>query len=166
MKMKIVAELLKGWNLVGIPWHLKDESKKASKLFDLKPGERIWHLDREAEKWIPTDMANYKVSIGLGYWVWKNESCNVEAEIENNPIFVPPTIPLKKGWNMIALVMNNHSVPVESAVGYMGDVADLVCTWNGSKFIFWFRPDGHNELEIMEPWKGYWINVLEDIVWI
>ena len=165
---KVEIKLEAGWNQVGVTDVLAEEWKKADKLFNIQRGEVVWYLDRESERW--ELWVGKEVEVGRGYFVWKNKSCEVEAELayEESPT-APPTLPpeiqLRKGWNLIAPIMIDKPYPVGSIAASLGDVVEMVCWWNGRKYLFWFL-SGRGELVYMEPWKGYWIKVKEDCVWV
>ena len=137
---EISVENQEGWNLVGLPVYVSDDSYQSvfpgsieNTLFSFSDG--TYTLEDE-------------LILGEGYWLRFSEDQNDTLIGECMDDF---TISMYEGWNLISVV--SHPVSVDDIVDTDGIIID------GTVFGF---SGGYYEPTIIEPGKGYWVRCYND----
>ena len=126
-----------GWNLISVPT-LPENASAAAVLSEVEYYALF--------SWTGT---NYEAvntfEPGVGYWLFVAEDINIPvtgASIETIDLTLSP------GWNMIG--GPNDAINVEG----LSSEYYYICTWDGSGYI---------EASLVEPCKGYWIAVANEL---
>ncbi len=163
--------LQQGWNLISIPINIENTNLDA--FLDKISGkyESIWSWDTQNE-WkkhiynAPSWLNDLKtIQPGKGYWIKMFNQANIDIsgqEINNK------SIQLYKGWNLIGfnsltqMTVNNALLSItgyyNSIWGYDPQISD----W---KKLIVGAPNQVNNLSILKPGEGYWIDAKNNIVW-
>lgn len=161
-----------GWNLISIPVQLNDSSREA--VLQSVDGQysAIWAYDAVLCEWSryivdgPGFLNNFEtVKPGKGYWLEMSEAAVLEIDgdtVSNEPV------PLNQGWNLVGY-NSVTSQPLAEALRSINGKYDAVWTYL-AKVGEWQRfivdgPDFLNNLEQMQPGKGYWIDANIDCIW-
>ena len=167
-----MIEMESGWNLISIPVQLPDNTLDAA--FQPIAGQysSVWAYDAENSKWERyvvggPDFLNSLETIeqGRGYWVQMADSAILTVGGQRA---VDEPIQLKLGWNLVGY----NSATAQSLEDALSSVAgnySSVWTYDATTGE-WKRhvvggPGFLNNLETMEPGRGYWIDVVVDCIW-
>ena len=150
-----------GWNLISLP--LKPDNNSINSVLggiqgkwtDVSIYDNVWaYKSYYLGGWFGNLST---MDAGRGYWLWVNESVNLQVYGEQ----VPLNISLHSGWNMIGVT---HALNVsELDLDYDKLVAhdpDLRVSYRMNYKGVWFS----RNLDEMVPGKGYWIHMLKDEV--
>ena len=108
--------LSKGWNLISLsvqPANMMIDSVFASiqsKLVSVKSNDAFYLAGQ------PKEFNNLTLSVGTAYWVQVNTADSIH--ITGTTQSTPPTLNLKKGWNMVSFSFTNNTT-LEKAFGSM-----------------------------------------------
>ncbi|NIS81748.1 MAG: hypothetical protein GTO14_16420 [Anaerolineales bacterium] len=161
-----------GWNLVSIPEEPADTDPAAVLASIVGSYDQVYAFDGcdPADPWKLYDPANpgsndlLAIDHTIGFWV----DMTTEDVLEVSGTAYPSTdIPLCEGWNLIgyplaqalpvAGVLNNIEGKYSRVFGY--DLADGDDPWEVYDVA---APDWANDLQMMQPGRGYWILATED----
>ncbi|MFC1717049.1 PKD domain-containing protein [Candidatus Poribacteria bacterium] len=165
------AELAIGWNLISINIRPADMSiEQALSAIDGKY-DALWTYDTGSVEWqrydlnSPPFLNNLKeIRPGAGYWINMTEFGVLMVQGAQ-----PDTaITLESGWNLVGYNYQSAK-PVEEVMSSIRGKYNLVWTYDAHASL-WLRytPDGQsflNNLEFMQPGRGYWIDAKERCVW-
>ncbi len=136
--MEASLELEEGWNLISIPFMLHDDSVSSV----LRDVDGCLVLSAEGSSFRPVD----HFEVGSGYFVYV--PCDLNITLRGSPV-VGSGLALRAGWNMIG--GPDHSVLASDVFpGFY-----QILTWDGEEFA---------SVDYLEPYKGYWVLILEDTV--
>lgn len=95
------VELQQGWNLVGIPRRLAEESNTASVFSGIdSAGRSIWTYRADDGGW--KDLAADSRLMPLdGYFIYSAHPATVSLAYSVDPLQVPPVKDLTAGWNLV-----------------------------------------------------------------
>lgn len=96
-----IIELQTGWNLVGIPRRLSEETNKASVFSGIdSAGRSIWTYNSDAGGW--KDLTAEDTLMPLdGYFIYSAKPENISLSYSIDPLQVPPVKDLTAGWNLV-----------------------------------------------------------------
>jgi len=193
-------ELCEGWNLVSVPWHLDDPTPAGAfgpawaygtvgyggitKAYYYTGGTygtwKYTALNPVTGAWSGTLT---QIVPGEAYWVWVSPPWMdwILRTVEPDPLAVPPTQSLKKGYNMIGTVQfadfRVDDAPPFRMMWYFRSIPDTVapllyaydpCEWFYDNGPGWIRFDtggkGKWNDEYMYAGAGYWLFLTEDWV--
>lgn len=96
-----VIELQKGWNLVGIPRRLAEDSNKASIFSHIdSAGRSIWTYDLAGKGWKDLTAADNLLPLD-GYFIYSSKPDKIAVSYSVDPLQVPPVKDLQSGWNLV-----------------------------------------------------------------
>jgi len=170
--VEIDYKMGQGWNLISIPCQPPDV--KLEKVLQSIAGnyQSVWMYDgvdyRRYATDVPAGFNNLStIEPGKGYWVYMlNDSI---LTVSGNQI-KDMTIPLRAGWNLVGyncLVTN----PIGKAISLIASSLTLVLGYDGEWSSYMSGLESYaadapiNDLEVMEPGKGYWIYAKEACMW-
>lgn len=136
--MEASLELEAGWNLISIPFMLHDDSVSSV----LRDVDGCLVLSADGSSFRPVD----HFEVGSGFFVYV--PCDLNIILRGSHV-VGSGLVLRARWNMIG--GPDHSVLASDV--FLGFYQIL--TWNGEEF---------TPVNYLEPYKGYWVFVLEDTV--
>ena len=163
--------LSQGWQMISLPFQPEDTALGVVLSTIAGNYNSVWAYDSEAGGWLRyhTSGADFlntltDMTAGRGYWI----DVISAATLSIKGTTPSPTIPLKSGWNLVgynSLIPQNTTTAISSVAGKY----DSVWTYNSTTHT-WLRhtqggPDFLNNLNTMEPGRGYWIYALEDTIW-
>ena len=137
---EISVENQEGWNLVGLPVYVSDNSYQT-----LFPGSIENTLYSFSDgTYTPED----ELILGEGYWLKYSED---QSDTLIGECLDDFTISMSEGWNLISVV--SHPVSVDDIIDTDGIIIE------GTVFGF---SGGYYEPTIIEPGKGYWVRCYND----
>jgi hypothetical protein len=158
-----------GWNLVSWPLVLLSESLTDT-LAACSACDETWAYDawHESEPWVqwPDDLGVADETMGL----WLHATDAVTLSLAGTPA-VSPTIELRTGWNLVGYP-SQTARPVAEALSSITGKYTHVATYYASDPADPWRecgvdlPPCATDLLLMEPGRGYWLEVSEDCTWI
>lgn len=162
------VNLSAGWNLISTRIQPVYSSIGAILASILQILDCVWAYNAAEHRWLRYSLdgslpANGidNMETGLGYWVNVKQAGTLNIQ----GVSTSGAIPLNQGWNLVGY---NHHMP--------RDVEECISTiecnsiWTYDQYRggwLGYDPDNPalNKLELMEPEKGYWINVKEECMW-
>jgi len=94
-------ELTTGWNLVGIPRRLSEDTNKASVFAEIdSAGRSIWTYNADKGGWIDLTPDDTLMPLD-GYFVYSTAPKQVKLSYSVDPLQVPPVKDLTTGWNLV-----------------------------------------------------------------
>ncbi len=154
-----------GWSLISLP--VQPSDTEPSSLLSSMYGKfsSVWAYDPDMgwSTYAPGAPSNLqKMEPGVGYWIKTNQPGALVVEgtgPKQTAVF------LKGGaWNLVGYSSQDH----RSAEECMSQVADAIeSVWQYDPESGWstYTPGGVNDLEVMEPGYGYWIEANRDCIW-
>jgi outer membrane protein assembly factor BamB len=150
-----------GWNMVSVPKKLAPGYDTGSIFKNVTTdGRTIWEYDGVIHNWVPV-YEDTPVLPLYGFWIYSKYPTTVPLKFDPNPLQIPPTRKLVKGWELIGFtgiipasardtlisVRNNwtQAMGFDNAA-YQYDIQII----NGGSGPF---SDGR----LMNPTKGYWL---------
>ena len=161
-----------GWNLISVPVQLPGSSLDVALQSIAGYYSSVWTYDATESEWEryivngPSFLNNLEtVEPGKGYWVQMTEPAALSLDGDVVP---DETILLKQGWNLVGY-NSLTAKPLEDALSSIAANCVSVWTYDATDGE-WRRyiqngPEFLNNLETMEPGKGYWINAADDCGW-
>jgi len=161
----VTFELETGWNLISLPLQLQDTSLNSALASIQGEYESIWTYDAATEQWasyvaeVPSFLNNLDgVKPEMGYWVMMKNPSSLIILGERSAT----SIPLSAGWNLVGYdSVTTKSLP--AALSSIDGHYESVWTYNSATGE-WQRysvdtPEFLNNLNNMEPGRGYWIDM-------
>ncbi|MFC1719099.1 hypothetical protein ACFL6S_35935 [Candidatus Poribacteria bacterium] len=159
------VELEAGWNLISLPLQPEDTSLDSALASIQGEYSSIWAYDAANGQWLsrvtdrPSFLSNLdEVKSGAGYWVMMDTPSSLSIQGERSAI----SIPLDTGWNLIgydSLTTKTLEEALSSIAGNYESVWTYDAVYGEWKRYVVDAQDPLNDLEIIEPGKGYWINM-------
>jgi hypothetical protein len=149
------------------PWHevlgIPEDQVKIA-IWDAETGQYKLYPNMTSDERLPTP--------GRAIWVKLNNSTQITLQgllpSESEKFLVP----LKPGWNMVGVPWQvkwrNLKVKKGDRELSLADAADsgwvydVLWSWNGEKYEWVWARESVGLLEVLEPFKGYWILALEE----
>jgi hypothetical protein len=116
--------------------------------------------------WVEQDLTN--ITPKTGYWIYMNGTGHYYME---SLVTLPGQIPLEPGWMLIGYPVRVSKTPTFAFSGVASNISS-VHAYNASdssdhwKVYVPTMNSSFNDLELMEPYWGYWINVTNASVWV
>lgn len=167
-------KLAEGWNLISIPCTPQSNSV-TSVLQDISGNYSIQTYDSNDQLdhwksyksglpgWVDQDMNSINTS--KGYWIRLFNSMTLHV---NGTITLPTTVPLAPGWNLAGYPTNQSQTPLEAFASINTSIR-LVYAYNSTdtswKLYKPGRDNNLNDLVIIIPYSGYWINASTTLDW-
>lgn len=96
-----IIELQTGWNLVGIPRRLAEETNNASVFSGIdSSGRSIWTYNSDAGGWKDLTAGDTLMPLD-GYFVYSAKPQKISLSYSVDPLQVPPVKDLTAGWNLV-----------------------------------------------------------------
>ncbi len=156
------------WNCVSVPVKLAAGNNTFEQVFGKVniSGHSIFFYDVK-EGWTAVNSTEEVIPL-RGYWIYSSETTLVNLTYDTYPLRTPPTRQLYKGWNAIGFsdtipaATNSVLTSIERSwaylIGFDAAYQDYVPAIINND-----ETDGvHDEDNLMQPMKGYWIYVTED----
>ncbi len=163
-------ELASGWELISIPVQttsnsLNDVLHSISDSFI-----SVWHYDSNSKSWkkyiknAPLGFNDLDtIEPKKGYWVNMAKVDTLEiigTQITNT------AVSLSTGWNLVGYPSLESELVNEALLSISQQYISVWTYYSDD----WYRhikgtKTGFNNLERMEPWRGYWIKVSNDCIW-
>ena len=150
-----------GWNLVSVPKKLAPGHDTGSIFNNVTTeGRTIWEYEAAINNWVPV-YADTQVLPLYGFWIYSKYPATVPLKFDPNPLQVPPSRKLAKGWELIGFsgtipasardtlisVRNNWTQAMGfNTTLYQYDIQVI----NGGSGQF-------SDERLMHPSKGYWL---------
>ncbi len=150
-----------GWNMVSVPKKLAPGYDTGSILKNVTTeGRTIWEYDGVIRNWVPVSEDTPVLPL-YGFWIYSKYPTTVPLKFDPNPLQVPPTRKLVKGWELIGFtgtipasardtlisVRNNWTQAMGfDTTAYQYDIQII----NGGSGPF-------SDSRLMYPTKGYWL---------
>jgi hypothetical protein len=167
-----------GWNLISIP--CESENNTVPYMLQSIAGkyESIQGYDRNDSvdpwkgykpglpSWVEQDLAN--VSTLKGYWINVNQSANIYID---GYVTVPGIIPLEPGWELVGYPVRVAIAPNDTFED-INDSISSVHAYNATdssdhwKVYVTTLNSSFNDLNLIVPYWGYWINVTSPTAWV
>ncbi|MFC1713640.1 Ig-like domain-containing protein [Candidatus Poribacteria bacterium] len=162
------VQLADGWNLISVPVEAFDTS--IGSVVSLIDGDCIafWGYDVSTSEWLRYDLSEPdflndldEVHVGSGYWALMDGpgTLNIPGNISGS------LISLQAGWNLVGcnsltpLDMANATNSIECEFE-VWTINETTGNWLG------YAPgDPFNDLDVIEPGRGYWFYVSRDCIW-
>lgn len=158
-------ELEAGWNLISLPLQPSDTSLDSALASIQGKYNSIWAYDAPAKQWLsrvtdrPSFLSNLnEVKPGAGYWVMMNAPSSLSIQGER----LATSIPLDTGWNLVgydSLTTKTLAEALSSIAGSYESVWTYDAVYGEWQSHSVDAQDSPNDLETMDPGKGYWINM-------
>jgi len=166
--------LFPGWNMISFQLEPDVTSTETVLAPIWEAFMSIWSYDTEDDVWYRYDRFGppflndlLDLHCGEGYWIVMDAA----ASLKINGQFCYETIPIYTGWNLLGY-MGYRSIETWGVPGVMDPIASVLdCIWTyKTDTDQWLRycPEGPpflNDLEGVEPGKGYWINATGESQW-
>ncbi len=166
-----VSELIIGWNLISISIQPADLSVEQALSEINGKYDAIWTYNAGSNEWLrydlnsPPFLNNLKeIKPGVGYWINMTGSGILIMQGAQPDAVVT----LESGWNLVGYNSQSAKPVPESMLSIKGKYNSV---WSYDAHAGqWLRyiPGGQsflNDLEFMQPGRGYWIDVKERCVW-
>jgi len=158
VEQTFTIELDLGWNLISLPIEPSD-NQVSQVIGSITEGiESVWgYMDGKWQVYIPDNESMSDLEVmesGRGYWIKTKEaglSIKMVGELKTD------SINLTQGWNLVGICLL-YNIPVEDALSSFGQ--EYITIWgykDGTWQFFDSQSSGFNNLEIVEPGKGYWL---------
>ncbi|MCX6698659.1 MAG: PEGA domain-containing protein, partial [Methanomicrobiales archaeon] len=150
-----------GWNMVSVPKKLAPGYDTGSIFKNVTTeGRTIWEYDGVIRNWVPVSEDTPVLPL-YGFWIYSKYPTTVPLKFDPNPLQVPPTRKLVKGWELIGFtgtipasardtlisVRNNWTQAMGfDTTAYQYDIQII----NGGSGQF-------SDSRLMSPTKGYWL---------
>ena len=166
--------LVTGWNLVSIPEEPADTDPAAVLASIAGKYNLVYAYDRcdDEDPWKLYDPAaspptNDLTAIDhrIGFWIEMTDAAILSVSGTQPTSTV---IPLCRGWNLIGYP-RQEPLPVAEALASIEGKYTLVFAWDPTDTTDpWEvyevgKPDWSNDLQVMEPGRGYWVYATEDV---
>jgi hypothetical protein len=160
-----------GWNLISLPVVPGDNTLQSVLASVWDNVNSVWAYDPNPgwQRYVVNgpsflnDLANMEQ--GKGYWVDMDSTVTLTITGET---ITNTSVALKQGWNLVGYnyqEVRDRDTALASIAGFCNSI------WNyDSETGQWLRyvegaPDFLNNLNELEPGRGYWIDVSQDCVW-
>lgn len=166
--------LFPGWNMISFQLEPDVTSTETVLAPIWEEFMSIWAYDTEDDVWYRYDRLGppflndlFDLHCGKGYWI----VMDAEASLKINGQFCYETIPIYTGWNLVGYT-GDRSIETLAVPGVMDPIESVLdCIWTyKTDTDQWLRycpggPPFLNDLEGVEPGKGYWINATGESQW-
>jgi hypothetical protein len=160
-----------GWNLISLPVKLLDDGLDSALTSIQGQYDSIWTYDAVAGKWsryivdgtVSPDGLD-KVRSGVGYWIKMNRGGELIIQ-GTQPV---TAVLLETGWNLVGC---NSTEPedIQNCMSHIGGKYRSVWTYDSvqGKWLSYVPdcPPFLKNIELMQPGKGYWIDVKGKCSW-
>jgi hypothetical protein len=166
--VSVPLEVQPGWNFVSIPKRLISDSAEIESLFGQidTAGHSIFSYEPE-KGWQALKPGDILSPLD-GIWIYSTQSVVLYPEFDPDPLQVPLTKKLARGWNAIgfaefnATSANTALTSVEAEWAYLIGFDPLNQTYEVSIVNNAPESEPHSEYRLLETWKGYWIYMTSD----
>lgn len=179
-------ELNKKWNLISVPFVLKDSDPEAVFEDVAANVQSVWAFDAFTNQWYVYNPANpgasnlNEILPGWGYWL---AAYNADELVLGgslfSPITTPPSRDLKKGWNLIGYYGTDGVEAYGGSSGFGPKIAgcalyslgDSVLDKGWTSLLTYWEPDNPNQwkpydyFDLIGPGAGYWVSASEDSIY-
>jgi hypothetical protein len=163
------VQLVEGWNLISVPVESFDSS--INSVLSSIGGDytAVWTYDAVTSRWLRCDLEGpdflndlESIQTGFGYWILMSRpgTLNIHGALSGT------TMPLQEGWNLIGC---NSLTPlsITDAISSMDSEASVWTYDPGTDGWLGYEPgENSNDLDSLEPGRGYWIYTPEGGTWI
>ena len=151
-----------GWNFISVPKKLAPGSDTGSifKCIDTAGHSMFWY-DAGKRLWNVID-PNTPIKPLEGYWVYSKGQAYVPLMYDHNPVQIPSTANLKKGWNAIGF---SGTKPIEAKFTLLSVQDKWVNCAGYNAAAQQYDPmiiKGNNDSTLMYPYRGYWLYMTAD----
>ncbi|MFH1182234.1 MAG: hypothetical protein V1702_04705 [Candidatus Woesearchaeota archaeon] len=167
-----------GWNLISIP--CESENTTVPYVLQTINGkyESVHGYDRNdlndpwksykpgLPAWVEQDLTN--ITTLKGYWININRTSSINI---SGYVRVPGVIQLAPGWELVGYPTNVTKTP-ESAFAAINSSISSVHAYNATDYSDYWKVyvntvnSSFNDLNLIVPYWGYWINVTSSAVWV
>jgi len=146
-----------GWNFVSVPKKLAPGKDTAAIFGSIDvDGHSIFQYDSIRGQWITLNMAS-QIKPLEAVWLYSKNAASVPLSFDSDPLQIPPTRELKKGWNAIGF---SGFEPLEAKFTLLS-VQDKWVNCLGFSREFQKYDDmiikGRNDDTKLKPYNGYWL---------
>ncbi len=154
------------WNMISLSNHPKNTSIESVLNSISGKYKSIWAYN--GSSWDVYDPVNIDFSdlstmeAGKGYWINMAEA----AQMIFTGVAYGGSVSLKPGWNLIGARMTN---PMRASEVFYYIEDELVSVWgfeDGDWEVYTPENPEFNDLNMIEPGKGYWVNVKRNCTWV
>ncbi len=160
-----------GWNLISLPINIENTSIDAflNKISGKYESIWSWDIQNEWKKNIynaPYWLNDLKeIQPGKGYWVkmLSQATINISGQKLNDY-----NIQLSKGWNLVgfnSLTQMTVNDALSSITGYYDSIWGYDPQLSNWKKLIIGAPSQVNNLSVLKPGEGYWIETRNNIIW-
>lgn len=160
-----------GWNLISIPINIENTNIDAFLNAIIGKYESIWSWDRQNE-WkkniynAPSWLNDLKsIEPGKGYWIKMFSQANIDISGQELDYY---GIQLYKGWNLVgfnSMAQMSVNTALSSITGYYNSIWGYDPQQADWKKLIIGAPNQVNNLSVLKPGEGYWIEAKNNIVW-
>jgi len=161
-----------GWNLISIPFQLSDSKPDVVLQTIHEHCDYLWTYDSQSRRWKGyttggVDFLNTIDAIepGRGYWFHILDAAVLDF---GSGELARGSISLKAGWNLVGF-NSLKAKPVAEAISSIASCCKSVWTYEPEGIWRCYvagGPSSGDDLEFMEPRKGYWLEVIADCIWL
>ena len=163
-------ELAEGWNLVSAPVEAFDTSMDSVLSSISGNYTAVWSYDAVTPKWLRYDMEGPDflndldtMQRGVGYWILMSSP----GTLNINGTMPETGIELQTGWNLVGCNSLTALDDMESAMSSInGEFSVWTLDQESGEWLNYDPQDSFNDLNSIEPGKGYWIYTPEGGTWI
>jgi hypothetical protein len=156
-------DLQTGWNLVGIPRRLNEESNKATIFSGIESsGRSIWTYNSDTGGW--KDLTAKDLLIPLdGYFIYSAKPAKITLTYTVDPLQVPPVKNLLAGWNLVGFSGATPASARDALLSIRKSWTQVI-GWDPSKqqteqTIINGGNDTHADSQELIPMRAYWVYV-------
>lgn len=152
-----------GWNLIGIPRRLSDETNKASVFGSIdSAGRSIWTYNPADGGWKDLT-AEDTLSPLEGYFIYSSKPDTVMLSYTNDPLQVPPVKDLETGWNLVGFSGAMEASARDSLLSIRKTWTQVI-GWNPDDqkmdtVIINGGNDTYADTRLLLPMRAYWVYI-------
>ncbi|MBU0979838.1 MAG: hypothetical protein KJ709_03455 [Nanoarchaeota archaeon] len=166
--------LVEGWNLISLPLIPLDDDLEA--VLESIDGyyQEVWYYDAISQGWLSYDVERpdefntlKRINERMGFWIYVTSDAMLV--VDGYQVAYTAFV-VKEGWNMIGYPTEIMQA-VRDAFDMGDDTYDEVWLYDAGdvadhwKSFDYDRPDFWNDLSEMMPGHGYWVYVMQDMIW-
>ena len=158
-----VIDLAPGWNLVGIPRRLAEDTNKATIFSGLdSAGRSIWTYDTDSGGW--KDLSADDILMPLdGYFIYTAKPDKIPLKYTVDPLQVPPVKDLVTGWNLVGFSGATPASARDALLSIRKSWTQVI-GWDPSAqqtegTIINGGNDTHTDSGLLTPMRAYWVFV-------
>jgi len=129
----------------------------------------VWAYDAVTSEWLRYDLECPDflndldtIHTGVGYWILMTSP----GTLIINGATPETAIPLQKGWNLVGCSSLTPLSIVDAMSSMDGEFSVWTLDPESGEWLNYDPEDPLNDLDTIEPWKGYWIYTPEGGTWI